>query len=255
MLLAIDVGNTNISIGLIKGQDIVRRFRVTTDVNRTSDEYGIILLGLLSSAGYKPRDIKAAIVSSVVSGLDKALKYAVADYIGVRALFVGVDVDAPIVVLTENPREVGIDRLVNAVAASVIHKTALIVVDLGTATTFDYITDDGAFAGGAIAPGIAISIEALNLKAPRLPLADISMPDRVVGRNTIEALRAGIYWGYAGLVDTVVDRMKVELKSNPPVLATGGNARLIRDAARSITEIDEDLTLKGLKIIHEGMRY
>lgn len=253
MLFAIDVGNSNISIGLFKGHDIVRRFRVTTDVNRTTDEYGIILLGLLSSAGYKPRDIKGAIVSSVVSGLDKTLKYAVADYIGVRALLVGVDVDAPIAVLIDNPKEVGTDRLVNAVAAFAIHKSDLIVVDLGTATTFDYITDDGAFAGGAIAPGIAISIEALNLKAPRLPLVEVSMPDRVVGRNTIEALRAGIYWGYAGLVDTVIDRMKVELKSNPPVLATGGNARLIRDAARSITEIDEDLTLKGLKIIHDGL--
>lgn len=254
MLFAIDVGNTNISIGLIKGHDIVRRFRVTTDVDRTSDEYGIILLGLLSSAGYRPRDIKAAIVSSVVSGLDKTLKYAVADYIGVRALFVGVDVDAPIAVLTENPKEVGIDRLVNAVAAFGIHKTALIVIDLGTATTFDYITDEGAFTGGAIAPGIAISTEALHLKAPRLPLVEISMPDRVVGRNTIEALRSGMYWGYAGLIDTVIDRMKVELKSNPPVIATGGNARLIRDAARFITEIDEDLTLKGLKIIYDGIR-
>lgn len=253
MLFVIDVGNTNISIGLIKGHDIVRRFRVTTDVGRTPDEYGIIMLGLLSSAGYRPRDIKGAIISSVVSGLDRTLKYAVADYIGVRALLVGVDVDAPIAVLTDNPKEVGVDRLVNAVAAFSIHKTALIVIDLGTATTFDYITDDGAFAGGAIAPGIAISTEALHRKAPRLPLVDISVPDRVVGRNTVEALRAGMYWGYAGLIDTVIDRMKVELRSNPPVIATGGNARLVKNAARFISEIDEDLTLKGLKIIFDRM--
>jgi len=255
MLLVIDVGNTNISAGLYKGHDIVRRFRVTTDVDRTYDEYGIIFLGLLSSAGYKPRDVKAAIISSVVSCLDKTLKYAVADYIGVRALLVGVDVDVPIQVQTDNPKDVGSDRLVNAVAAYAIHKTAMIVVDLGTATTFDYVTDEGAFAGGVIAPGIAISAEALYRKAPRLPRVDVSMPDRVIGRSTVDALRTGLYWGYAGLIDTVIDRMKIELKTNPPVLVTGGLAAVMKDAARSITEIDEDLTLKGLKIIYEGMRY
>lgn len=255
MLLVIDIGNTNISAALFKGAAIVRRFRVAADARRTFDEYGIILRGLLSSAGYKPGDIRGVMVSSVVPRLDKTIKDAVADYIGVRALIVGTDVDAPIRVLTDKPKEVGADRLVNAVAAYGMHRTALIVVDLGTATTFDYVTEDGAFAGGAIAPGLGISVEALYIKTAKLPGVEISIPERVIGRNTIEAMRSGIYWGYAGLIDAIVDRMKVELKSNPPVIATGGLARTMKDAVRSVTEIDEDLTFKGLKIIYEGIKY
>ncbi|MBI5561696.1 MAG: type III pantothenate kinase [Deltaproteobacteria bacterium] len=254
MLLAIDIGNTNIGIGLCKGHDIVRRFRLAADGGRAPDEYGILFQGLLASAGYKPRDIKGVIISSVVPVIDRTLKYAVADYIGVRAYVVGVDVDAPMRTLTDNPREVGSDRLVNAVAAYSIHKTALIVVDMGTATTFDYVTEDGVFAGGAIAPGIDVSAETLHTRTARLPAVEISMPERVIGRNTVEAMRSGIYWGYAGLIDTVIDRMKVELKANPPVIATGGLAHLMKDGARSITEIDQDLTFKGLKITYDGMR-
>ncbi|MBW7957243.1 MAG: type III pantothenate kinase [Deltaproteobacteria bacterium] len=251
MLLTLDIGNTSITLGVFRGEELKESWRLSTDARRTADEYGASLLALLSSSGIKAPDLKAAIVSSVVPQMNAALKDALARYLGLRATFVTHE-NCGIKVLTERPSEVGPDRLVNAVAAFSAHKKPLIVADFGTAVTFDYVTGKGEFAGGAIAPGIGILSEALHSKTAVLPRVEAVKPERLVGRNTIEAMRSGLFYGFLGLVDGILERMAEEAGTDPIVVATGGHAGLLKGESRRINEIDEFLTLKGLRIIHGG---
>ncbi|WKZ32302.1 MAG: type III pantothenate kinase [Thermodesulfobacteriota bacterium] len=251
MLLTVDIGNTSITLGAFRGAGLTESWRLSTDAGRTADEYGASLVALLSSSGIKAPDLKAAIVSSVVPQLNGAMKDALARYLGLSATFVTHE-NCGIKVLTERPSEVGPDRLVNAVAAFSIHRKPLIVADLGTAATFDYVTGKGEFAGGAIAPGMGLSAEALHSKTAVLPRVEPDKPDRVIGRNTVEAMRSGIFYGFLGLVEGILERMAEEAGTRPMVVATGGYAGLFKGRSRRITEVDEFLTLKGLRIIHGG---
>lgn len=255
MLLAIDIGNTNIVIGVFEGKTLKTHWRVATIAERTPDEYGIILLGLLASGGLKKSDISGAIICSVVPYINGAFREALTRYIGVSPLVIGENgVNAGMPVLTDNPLEVGSDRIVNAVAAYKEHKTSLIVVDFGTAVTFDYVTDKGEYAGGAIGPGVAISAEALFRKTAKLPKIEVAKPSKVIGKNTIESMQSGVYWGFIGLIDGIIERMRKEAGGDPKIISTGGLAPLVIGESRFITDSDEFLTLKGLKIIYEGMR-
>ncbi|MBI5587398.1 MAG: type III pantothenate kinase [Deltaproteobacteria bacterium] len=253
MLLAIDIGNTNIVIGVLTDGVLLKHWRLSTDKRRTADEYGLLLKSLFSSAG-DAMEINGAIIASVVPSLTPVFKEALPGYIGVEPLVVGESVTPSMPVLTDNPSEVGSDRIVNAVAAYSVFKTALIVVDFGTAVTFDYVTERGEYAGGLIAPGISISAEALYKKTAKLPRVDVGRPSTVVGKNTVESMRSGIYWGFVGLVDGIIERMINEVGGSPGIIATGGLAPLVIGGSSYVTESDEFLTLKGLRIIYEGKR-
>ncbi|MBI5810869.1 MAG: type III pantothenate kinase [Deltaproteobacteria bacterium] len=254
MLFAADIGNTETVIGLFDGMSLKRHWRVSSSREKTADEYGALFLSLLSSAGVDPAGLTGAIISSVVPVINRPFREAVKEYLAVPPLAVGEEVRPAMRLLVDNPAEVGADRVVNAVAAYSIYKTSLIVVDFGTAITFDYVTGDGEYAGGVIAPGIAVSAEALFLKTAMLPRVDISRPERVIGRNTAGCIRSGIYWGFAGLVDAIIVKMKAEMKTAPKVIATGGLCRVISSESSEITGVDEFLTLKGLRILYEGHR-
>ncbi|MBI1912439.1 MAG: type III pantothenate kinase [Deltaproteobacteria bacterium] len=254
MLVAVDIGNTNIVVGVFKGEALERHWRISTDKKRTSDEYGVMLLNLFAASLLDKKEVNGAVICSVVPGLNKVFQDAFSDYFSIKAPVVGEDIKAGIPVLTDNPSEVGADRIVNAVAAYDTYKTALIIVDFGTAVTFDYVTPKGEYAGGVIAPGISISSEALYEKTAKLPMVEAARPDNVVGRNTVESMRSGIFWGFIGLVDGIIEKIKWEVKTEPRVIATGGLAPLVINESRYVTESDEFLTLKGLKIIYEGIR-
>lgn len=251
MLLAIDIGNSNIVIGLCGPGGIQNHWRINTDRNRTADEYGLTLRGLLEPAG--AGKIDGGIVCSVVPALNGAFREAVEGCCGVRPLFVGdPGVKVGIKIAVDNPSEVGADRIVNAVEAHNRFKSSVIVVDFGTATTFDYVTGEGEYAGGVIAPGIGISAEALFQKTSMLPRVEAARPRGVIGKNTVEAMRSGFFWGFSGLVDGVIDRMMAEARTSPAIIATGGLATAVSGGSRHIKEIDEFLTIKGLIKIHEG---
>lgn len=253
MLLAVDIGNTNIVLGVFKRDELKCHWRLCTDKRLTSDEYGIKLLSLLSSSGIGKNEVGGAIVSSVVPQLDSVLKDSLSRYLGVGALTAGA-LNSGMPVLTDNPEEVGADRIVNAVAAYQRYKSSLIVVDFGTAVTFDYISENGEYSGGVIAPGIGISSEALFEKTAKLPRVEAVKPDRVIGRNTVESMRSGIFYGFIGLVDGIIEKIMDEVRTGPTVIATGGLAPLVIGESRYVTETDEFLTLKGLKLIYEGNR-
>lgn len=254
MLLAIDIGNTNIVAGVFDGDSLQAHWRIGSEKNKTSDEIGVLLLNLLGASGMDKKALTGAIACSVVPEMNGAISEAVKKYLGLKLLFVGEDARAPIKVDIDNPREAGADRIVNAVAAYSVHKTALIIVDFGTAVTFDYVSPEGVYSGGAIAPGINISAEALHLKTAKLPKVEARRPPSVIGRNTVDAIRSGLFWGFIGLVDGIIERMIREVETAPRVIATGGLARLVIGHSRYVTEPDEFLTLKGLKIIYEGKR-
>jgi len=254
VLLAIDVGNTNTVLGAFEGQALRQHWRIETSHSRTADEYGVLLRQLFAVAGLDARAVDAVVVSSVVPPLAFTLRRMSERYFGVAPLFIGPGVKTGMPILYEDPREVGADRIVNAVAAWHRYACGLIVVDFGTATTFDAVSQKGEYLGGAICPGIGISMEALFRHASRLPEVEFVRPPHVVGKNTIASMQSGLVYGYVGLVDGICERMAAELGFPPKVVATGGLATLISGVSRSITEVDEHLTLDGLRLIHERNR-
>jgi len=251
MLLTIDVGNTNIVYGLFDGPTLLHQFRVESSRGRTADEYAVIVRQLLAMHGIAPGDVHAAILASVVPSLTEPMVDLVKRAFDLDALVVGPGIRTGMSILYENPREVGADRIVNAVAAFEKMRGGVIVVDFGTATTFDCITPKGEYLGGVIAPGIQISADALFSRAAKLPRVEIAKPPKVVGRNTLHSMQSGIVYGYVGLVDGLVDRLKEELAYPCAVLATGGLASLIAPMSRTVQEVDDVLTLVGLRILYD----
>ncbi len=255
MLLVFDVGNTNITLGLYDGPTLRHIWRLQTVHQRTSDEYGLMVRQLLTQSDVAVSAVSGVIVASVVPALGRTIDDLVESTFGRAPLVVGPGIKTGIPILYDPAKDVGADRIVNAVAAYERYKSACIVVDFGTATTFDSITDRGEYAGGAIAPGIRISMEALFTRAAKLPKVDIARPRGVVGKNTVESMQAGIYFGYVGLVDGLVRRMRTEMKSDPVrVLATGGLASTVARDSETIEVVDDALTLEGLRLIYERNR-
>jgi len=251
MLLVIDIGNTNIVFGVYRDDTLVNHWRVSTVLERTADEYAIVLNSILYFEKVRLNDIQSVIISCVVPPLLMPFQSICSGYIGVEPLVVEPGIKTGMPILYENPQEVGADRIVNAVAGYEKHKKALIIVDFGTATTFDYVTPKGEYAGGAIAPGIMISMEALFERASKLPRVELVKPREIIGKNTVNAMQAGIVYGYVSLVDGIVARMKETVGTKPRVIATGGLAGLVFQESLCLDEVDEFLTLKGLKILYE----
>ncbi len=251
MLLVIDVGNTNTSLGVYDGELLVNHWRLTSARARTMDEYGVHARNLFSLSGIDFQAITGVAIASVVPPLNFALKRMSEVYFNRSPLFIDHTIDTGVPILYDPPSDVGADRIVDAVAA--IHKygSPCIIVDFGTATTFDAINDRGEYLGGVITPGINISADALFERAARLPRVEIKRPDNVIGTNTVGAMQSGMYYGYAGLVDGILRRMIAELDGRVHVIATGGLAPLIAKASELIETVDETLTLEGMRIIYQ----
>lgn len=249
MLLAIDVGNTNTVIGLFEGKSLMRFWRLTTVPQQTADEYGILFRNLFQPAGYLPEQVKHAIISCVVPPLIETLKSMCLDYFDVDALIVGPGIKTGIRLAVDHPQEVGADRIVNAIAAWHLYGGPAIVVDFGTATTFDPISVEGAFLGGAIAPGAGISAEALYQSAAKLPRVEIQKPRKVIGKNTVDNIQSGLFFGYCGLVDGILSAMVLEMASDPTIIATGGFGAIFHGESKFIKHYDPNLTLSGLQLL------
>ena len=251
MLLAIDVGNTNTVFAVHDGERFSAQWRIRTVGARTSDEYFVWLARLMRYEGVSHEQIKGIIVASVAPETLFNLRRLARDYFATELMVVGEEnVDLGIAVRTDHPSEVGADRLVNAVAAVEAYGPNLIILDFGTATTFDVIDGDGAYAGGVIAPGVNLSSEALYQATSKLPRIDIAKPSAVVGRDTVPAMQSGLYWGYVGLIEGICARIKQERQAAMKVIATGGLSSLFASGTSEIEHVDEDLTLRGLIEIH-----
>jgi type III pantothenate kinase len=252
MLLAIDSGNTNIVFAVFDGDRMIGEWRSSTDTNRTADEFGVWLLHLLRLSNITPEQINASIIASVVPAMVFSLKQLCRRYFASEPLVVGEEgVDLGISVLLDRPEEVGADRLVNAVAAHQFYTGPLVILDFGTATTFDVVDEQGNYCGGAIAPGINLSLEALHMAAAKLPRVAIAKPKQVIGKATVPAMQSGIFWGYVGLIEGLVRRIEEEFGRGPmTVVATGGLAPLFAQSTDTIKYLDHDLTLRGLVAIH-----
>jgi type III pantothenate kinase len=252
MMLAVDIGNTNIVLGVYRKRELLHHFRLSTARQSTVDEYGVMIHNLFQMSGISIKDVEGVIISSVVPPLVKTIEDMCKKYIGKDPLIVGPGIKTGLNIRYENPREIGADRIVNAVAAIEQYKCPLVVVDFGTATTFDCIDAGANYLGGAIVPGLGISTEALYQRASKLPRIELEKPKKVIGRNTVHAMQAGIIFGYAGQVEGIVKRIKIEM--NAPelkVVSTGGLASLIAGETDCIDEINPMLTLEGLRIIYD----
>lgn len=255
MLLAVDIGNTNIVFALCSEHQTVAEWRIRTDAHRTADEYAVWLFTLMSAQDFERETVTAAIISSVVPDAIFELKSFVRKYLRQEPLLItSGHVDCGMKVLIDQPKELGADRIINAFAAWTQHQSALIVVDFGTATTFDVVSSSGDYLGGVIAPGINLSLEALEHAASRLHGITITHPAKVVGTNTTAAMQSGIYHGYAGLIEGIVSRIKNERGEAMKVVATGGLAPLYADATRAIDLVDPDLTIRGLRLMYQRMK-
>jgi type III pantothenate kinase len=251
MLLVIDIGNTNIVFGVYEDDTLINHWRLSTSIQKTVDEYAILLNSLLYFEKIKLNQIDSAVISCVVPPLLIPFEIICRKYVGIRPILVEPGIKTGMPILYENPSELGADRIVNAISGYEKYKRALIIVDFGTATTFDYITPKGEYVGGAIAPGIMISLEALFERASKLPRVELIKPKSIIGKNTVYAMQSGIIYGYVSLVDGIVKRMKEEVKTDPYIIATGGLASLIYKESETIDEVDEFLTLRGLKLLYE----
>ena len=250
MLLVIDVGNTNTVMGLFDGDTLKNDWRIRTERNTTEDEFNVLVAGLFSRSEIKYEDIRKPVISCVVPPMVTILEAFSQKYLGRAPHWIDARSYPDMPILGDNPNEVGADRIVNAVGAYQRYRSDLIIIDFGTATTFDAISSKGEYLGGAISPGIAIASEALFTHASKLPRVELfKPPERVVGKDTISSLQSGIIFGYAGLVDGIVERMQAEMGGKPKVVATGGLAPLIREVAHTIEAVEPDLTLHGLRII------
>jgi type III pantothenate kinase len=251
MLLAIDIGTTNIVLGLYQGKALITHWRLLTEAERTADEYGVIISHLVSAAGFRCNQIRSIVASCVVPPMLSVTHELATKFFKLEPLFVGPGIKTGMPILYDSPKDVGADRIVNGIAAYEKYRDACIVVDFGTATTVDFISRRGEYVGGAIAPGLLISVEALFQRASKLPRIEIVKPKEVVGKNTVNSIQAGIFYGYVGLVEGIVQRIQKENGFQSKVVATGGLAPLIAAECSSITDVDEFLTLEGLRIIHE----
>ena len=252
MLLVFDVGNTNMVLGLYKGKELIKYWRITTDKYKTSDEYGILISNLFQYENIDMNCVEDVIISSVVPDVMHSLENFCIKYCGVEPLIVGPGIKTGLNIKYDNPKQVGADRIVNAVAAIEKYGYPLIIVDFGTATTFCAISDKGEYLGGSICPGIKISSEALFHEASKLPRVELAKPGMTICKNTVSAMQAGIIYGYVGLVEKIIDMMKKELnQENVKVIATGGLSTLIASETKSIDHVDRFLTLDGLRILHE----
>ena len=257
MLLVIDAGNTNTSLGVYRNAELIAHWRLTTNSSRTVDEYGVLARNLFELADLDFKAIDAIAIASVVPPLNYTLKRMAEQYFNLSPLFIDHSLETGLPILYEPASDVGADRIVDAVAALEKYGAPCIVVDFGTATTFNAINDRGEYLGGAITPGIMISTEALFLRAAKLPRVDIKRPQKVIGSSTVAAMQSGLYYGYAGLVDGVLRKMIAELGNEPRpprVIATGGLAPLIATGSELIELVDETLTLEGMRIVYERTR-
>ncbi len=251
MLLAIDVGNTNVTLGVFDGERLVATWRLASDDERLADEYGAILLNLLAADGLRREDIDRAVMTSGVPLLTTVIHETCRRYFKVTPLRVAAGIKTGLRILYEDPREVGPDRIVDAVAALRMHRPPLIVVDLGTATVFDVVSRDGDYLGGAIAPGIGLATEALVRRAAMLRRVELKAPDSVIGRNTAAAMQSGIIFGYVGLVEHMIGRIKAEIGEDAWVIGTGGWAETIARETSVFDHLDPNLTLTGLRLVYE----
>ncbi|GAB6156199.1 type III pantothenate kinase [Desulfosporosinus burensis] len=254
MILLFDVGNTNIVLGVYDERTMTHHWRVSTDKSRTMDEYAVVIKNLFDFSGLTFQKISAVVISSVVPPVMPTLEALVRKYFGVEPLVIGPGIKTGMPIVYDNPREVGADRIVNAVAAYAKYGGPLIIVDFGTATTFCVVSKRGEYLGGSIAPGIGISTEALFQRASKLPRIEMVKPTAVIAKNTVAGMQSGIYYGFTGQVDGIVKRMKAELGTDTKVIATGGLAEMISQESDTIEKVDPFLTLEGLVLIYERNR-
>ncbi|MBA7665979.1 Type III pantothenate kinase [subsurface metagenome] len=254
MLLAIDIGNTNIVLGVFRGRKLIHHWKIQTESEKTSDEYGVTMLNLFSLSGPEKTEIKAVIISSVVPPLTPIFEDLSKRLFKVKPVVVGPGLKTGMAILYENPLEVGADRVVAAVGAYEKHGGPCIVVDFGTATTFDAVSSKGEYLGGAIAPGIQISAEALYLKTAKLPRIEIKKPKEAIGRTTVTSMQSGLYFGYVGLVSKIIEEIKRELGEGTTVISTGGFGAQISHEISSIDIHEPDLVLEGLQVLHQRIQ-
>lgn len=254
ILLCIDVGNTQTVLGAFSGAEVISRWRIRSDRSRTADEYRHLIIDLLRGAGIDTKSLYGISISCVVPPARQALVEMAKTSFGIEPLVVGPGIKTGMTIFYDNPKEVGADRIANTVAAYEKYRRSMVIIDFGTAITFDVVSGKGDYLGGVIFPGMQISLDALFLNASKLPRVELEVPQKVVGKNTINSIQSGIIYGYAGLVDSLVDRIASEMEDEPYVVATGGMADLLSDKSRVIKEVLPDLTLDGLYLLYEKNR-